>query len=73
MERQFWAKRGRNESGPHATRKAAIEAFRAAFPVSENKARSGGQKVMSGYGNGGPWFDIRWHDALPRDGETIGD
>lgn len=65
-ERQYWAKRGRQISGPHASLDAAVVAFRAAYPVKRGLERSRKHAILTGYGNGGPYFDIRWFDA----GET---
>lgn len=63
MERQFWAVRGNKKTGPHATREAAVDAFRTRFPAPASKATGKRFDIMTGYGAGGPWFDIQWVSA----------
>lgn len=59
MTRTYWATRGKHQSGPHPTREAALAAFRAAYPARPCKATD----ICTGYGNGGPYFDIQWSAA----------
>ncbi len=64
MDRKFWAKAGKDQSGPHATKEAALSAFRAAFPqIGE---RNPGRLILVGYGEGGPWFSMEWERFKPR-------
>ena len=61
----FWACRGKNKVGPFLTREEAIEAFRKAFPFkgSDYAARATRNDITTGYGLGGPWFDVHWAKA----------
>ena len=70
MNLKFWAQRGRQKVGPLPTREAALAEFRERFPCAPRKAAGGGMKIMSGYGEGGIWFDIRWAPAIAPDGEA---
>jgi hypothetical protein len=70
MERKFWSQRtsARNlesKMGPYATREAAVEAFRAAFPHKGPEYMRSSKKCqfLTGYGEIGPHFSIEWHDA----------
>lgn len=65
MDRKFWAKRGKQIVGPHATQDQALDAFRAAFPFNGPRYQASARKnqVMTGYGEFGPYSDLRWHDA----------
>ena len=65
MEKQFWAIRGKQKSGPHPSREAAADAFRAAYPVPARKVGSKKTQIMTGYGTFGPSFDIRWVSSKP--------
>lgn len=58
MQKQYWAQRGRQKSGPHESREAAVAAFRAAFPDKKGKPHA--RQIMTGYGTFGPYFDIQW-------------
>jgi hypothetical protein len=62
---KFWAKRGRTIAGPHETRDLAVAEFIAANPWRgpAYAASSPRNKIMSGYGEFGPSFDLRWHHA----------
>jgi len=71
MEKQFWAMRTKRQVGPCATREEALRLFRETYPLTaaQRRKRSGGLfsggigRILTGYGNGGPHFDMRWHDA----------
>jgi hypothetical protein len=62
----FWAKRGRKQVGPFPTRDEAVTEFRKAFPFKgpEYAHSTNKNKILSGYGAGGIYFDLRWHNAL---------
>ncbi len=62
---KFWAKRRRAIVGPYDTRESAIAAFIAANPWRgpDYAATAPRNKIMSGYGEFGPSFDLRWHNA----------
>lgn len=69
MEKQFWAKCGKKQVGPFATREAAVDQYRETHPAKSERDRKNRMamtacRIMTGYGNGGPWFDIRWHPAF---------
>lgn len=69
MSLKFWAKRGRQQVGPFPSRDAALAEFRKQFPCLPRKAIGGGMKIMTGYGEDGIWFDIRWAPAIAPEGE----
>ncbi len=62
---KFWAKRGRTITGPDETRESAVAAFIAANPWRgpAYAASAPRNQIMSGYGEFGPMFDLRWHYA----------
>lgn len=62
----YYAKRRRQQVGPFETREQAVAEFRKAFPFKgpEYAHTAPRNKIMSGYGNGGIYFDIRWNNAL---------
>lgn len=68
MKIQYWAMRGKHLSGPHESREAALIAFRVAFPFKGKPYEASAPKsqIMTGYGNGGPFADLRWNDAIER-------
>lgn len=57
MEKRFWSKFKSKQLGPFDSRDAAIQAMRDTV-----KAKPTRDKIMTGYGNFGPHFDIQWHD-----------
>ena len=65
MQREYHAQRRRQRVGPFATREEAVAAFVAAFPFTgpDYMAQAPRNKIMSGYGNGGAYFDLRWNGA----------
>lgn len=63
MEKKFWAKRGRQLVGPCPSREAALREFRERFPLSPRKAIGRDSKILAGYGEFGPSFDMQWHDS----------
>ncbi len=60
MSQKFWAISGKKEAGPCDTREEAVKAFSAKYPATAKNFRL---SVMTGYGNFGPHFDIRWLPA----------
>lgn len=65
MQTQYWAKRGKKQVGPFATRDAALDAFRTAYPFTKALylATAKANEILTGYGTFGPQFDMRWHPA----------
>ncbi len=65
---EYWATRGRLKTGPHESRDAALTAFREKHPFKGPVylAGSKGRKITTGYGSHGPFFDIRFHDAIDK-------
>lgn len=61
--REFWAKRGRKIVGPFPTREDALRAFAAAYPF-KGKLAGKADAIMSGFGMGGPYSDLRWTSPL---------
>lgn len=62
---KYWAKRGKILVGPFSTRDEALAAFRERYPFDgpDYMARSKTKQILTGYGEDGPWFDLRWDDA----------
>jgi hypothetical protein len=60
----YWAVRGRQRSGPHPTRDAAVVAFCMQHVTREGASRAAAS-IMTGYGTFGPSFDIQWRDPIP--------
>lgn len=58
-ERKYWASKGRIKSGPVATREEAIALGRITF--AKRLERRPRDKFTTGYGENGPWFDMRFH------------
>ena len=65
MERKFWAKRKTKIVGPFPTREDALAAFYASNPFkgADYMAKAKDAQIMTGYGEFGPSFDIRWDYA----------
>lgn len=68
MASEYWAKRGPKIVGPLPTREEALAAFREKHPFRHPAwaASAPRHQILTGYGAGGPWFDMRWHDAIER-------
>ena len=66
METKYWAKRRKQQVGPFPTLAEALAAFREKFPYAgpAYAARAKKNEIMTGFGEFGPHFDIRWHDAI---------
>ncbi len=67
---KYWAeknvgKRNHQKEGPFTTLSEAIDAFRKAHPFAGQdwQRASKRNQFMTGYGEFGAQFDIRWHDA----------
>jgi hypothetical protein len=65
MEREYWAmiylRRGSKaftQCGPYASRELALSALRQALLAMPRKPKG---DILTGYGLGGPWFDLQWH------------
>jgi hypothetical protein len=65
MDKKYWAKRGRKIVGPCDSRDAALDAFRKAYPVKgpDWKVNAKKNDILTGYGEFGPHFDMRWDKA----------
>ena len=62
---KFWAQKGIKKAGPCSSRADAIEEYRRIFPFKGKDwaASNFRNQIMTGYGEFGPSFDIRWHPA----------
>lgn len=61
MEKRFWSKLGTQQHGPFPTMQEALDAMRDSLaPSRKAKPR---ERIMTGYGADGPWFDIQWHEV----------
>lgn len=65
MKQCFWAQRRKQTTGPYETRDEAIAAFTTKYPFrgKDYEARAVKNQIMTGYGEFGPHFDLRWHTA----------
>ena len=70
MALKFWAlkeyqtrSKHRKLVGPCATREEAIEEFRKLYPFKGKawEASASANQIMTGYGEFGPYSDMRWH------------
>lgn len=65
MSTCYWACRRRQKVGPFPTREEAVAAFVLAYPVKgpSYQQQAKANAIMTGYGSGGPWADVRWFHA----------
>jgi hypothetical protein len=65
MKMKYWATRKQKTVGPFETREAALKAFRETFPFKgpDYMAKSPKNSILTGYGEFGPYSDLRWDFA----------
>jgi hypothetical protein len=61
MTVMYWATMGNKKVGPFPTREEALEGFNLKFPFTGESYEAIKPRVTTGYGLGGPWFDIQFH------------